>query len=112
MRDRAVYLSDVLEFIDRIEKNSEEKEKFLTSKNMQDVVLFNLEKIGEALKQFALKFPDVSNGQKIKEFIGLRDVIIHKYFDLDYKLIWKIVKEDLPLLKKEMSDKLKPDKQK
>jgi uncharacterized protein with HEPN domain len=31
--------------------------------------------------------------------IGLRNVVVHEYFQLDLENIWKIVKEDLPPLK-------------
>ncbi|KKR62006.1 MAG: hypothetical protein UU01_C0012G0001, partial [Parcubacteria group bacterium GW2011_GWA2_40_37] len=30
---------------------------------------------------------------------GLRDKIIHHYFDVDYQTIWDIVQKDLPELK-------------
>ncbi len=34
---------------------------------------------------------------------GLRDVLIHEYFGVNIKRVWKIMKKDLPKLKKEIS---------
>ncbi len=99
MRDVKLYVSEILSFIRQIENNIGSEAQFLASKNREDIVVFNLEKAGEALKQMALYFPESSNDKIIKDFIGLRDIIIHKYLDVDYRLVWKIAKEDLPLLK-------------
>ena len=99
MREVKLYVEEVLASIRQIEINVGSEEEFLSSKNRQDIVVFNLEKIGEALKQMTKHFPEFSNDKTIKDFAGLRDIIIHKYFDVDYKLVWKIVKEDLPSIK-------------
>ena len=34
--------------------------------------------------------------------IGTRDRIIHQYFGVKLNIIWKIVQEDLPTLKKQL----------
>lgn len=99
MRDVKLYISEILSFIQQIENNLGSEAQFLASKNREDIVVFNLEKVGEALKQMALHFPEFSDDKIIKDFIGLRDIVIHKYFDVDYQLVWKIAEEDVPLLK-------------
>ncbi len=99
MRNVKLYISEILSFIQQIEDNLGSEAQFLASRNRQDIVVFNLEKIGEALKQMSLHFPEFSDDKIIKDFIGLRDVIIHKYFDVDYRLVWKIADKDLPVLK-------------
>ena len=30
----------------------------------------------------------------------MRDILIHKYFDVDLTLTWKVVKQELPSIKK------------
>lgn len=33
----------------------------------------------------------------------MRDMMIHEYFGIDLELTWKMVKDDLPALRKELS---------
>jgi uncharacterized protein with HEPN domain len=53
----------------------------------------SLEIIGEATKNlpnnFRNKYPQVP----WKEMAGLRDILIHQYFGVDYKSVWDIVKK-------------------
>lgn len=61
-----------------------------------------LEIIGEASNtisnELKLKFPEVNWVQ----IVSLRNVLVHEYFGIDSKLIWDIIKNDLPQLKKEI----------
>lgn len=38
---------------------------------------------------------------------GMRDRIIHFYFGVDYEIVWKVIKEDLPNLKTQIVKILK-----
>ena len=59
-----------------------------------------LEIIGEAANHLSgeiiEKYPDV----EWKEIIALRNILIHEYFGVDAKIVWDIISEDLPSLKK------------
>ncbi|MBA7628485.1 hypothetical protein ES703_35973 [subsurface metagenome] len=59
--------------------------------------------MGEAVKyiseDFKKKYPEVA----WSKIAGLRDVLIHQYFGVNLKRIWKVVKSDLPLLKQEVA---------
>ncbi len=61
-------------------------------------VIRSIEVIGEAASKISIEFrkehPDVP-WQKI---IGMRNRLIHVYFDIDYNVIWQTVKENLPPL--------------
>jgi uncharacterized protein with HEPN domain len=65
-------------------------------------IMRSIEVIGEAASKISIEFrkehPDVS-WQKI---IGMRNRLIHVYFDIDYNIIWKTVKENLPPLIEQM----------
>jgi len=54
----------------------------------------NLDKISK--KQLLVKYPDVP----WKQIMGMRDIIVHNYFDIDAEVIFKTIKEDLPYLLK------------
>ena len=101
MRDVRVYLEDILESIAAIESYTAgmDWEGFAASRQAQDSVIRRLEIIGEAVKGIPedcrAKAPDVP----WRNIAGMRDVLIHEYFGVSTKRVWKVVREDLPLLK-------------
>jgi len=61
-------------------------------------VLKALENIGEAVKHIP---EEVRNLYPLdwRKIAGLRDIIAHEYFNIDYEIIWDIIKNKLPELK-------------
>ena len=61
-----------------------------------DAVVRNFEIIGEAAKnvpeEIKSSYPEVP----WKKTIGLRNLISHEYFGLDYEMLWKVASESLP----------------
>ena len=74
-----------------------------------DAVVRNFEIIGEAAKnipdQIKEKYPEIP----WKKMYGLRNLISHEYFGVDYEMIWQIITEDLPQNMKDMSKILKTE---
>jgi uncharacterized protein with HEPN domain len=101
-RNHKIYLEDIYESILILEEYTKEKtfDEFTKSIDLQDKIIRRLEIVGEAIKNLPLnfrnKFPDVP----WKKYAGLRDVLIHHYFGIDYELTWNVITEDLPHLKK------------
>lgn len=66
-------------------------------------VFRKLEIIGEAAKyistDFRKKYPEVA----WRDICGLRDKIVHEYFGIGPIKIWHTVKDDLPVLKKQIA---------
>jgi len=101
MKDARIFIEHIIESIELIEKyvKNHTKDDFLSSTQLQDSVIRRLEIIGEAVKNipdnYRKKYPDV----KWKEIAGLRDILIHQYFGIDFELTWEIVIRDLPEIK-------------
>ena len=74
-------------------------EQFLSDDLINRAYSRSLEIIGEAAK----KVPDEIRYKYLevdwRGMTGLRDVLIHQYFQIDYQLVWEVVKEDIPLAK-------------
>ncbi len=100
MTDDRLYLSNILECIERIEAYTQEgRETFMGSTLVQDGVIRNLEVIGEATKrlseQVRQSYPDIP----WKQMAGMRDVLIHDYLRINLNRVWQTVEQDLPVLK-------------
>ncbi|MDR1847561.1 MAG: DUF86 domain-containing protein [Bacteroidales bacterium] len=69
-----------------------------------DSICMKLIAVGESIKnldkhtnkQFLQQYPTI----EWKGVMGLRDIIVHHYFDVDAEEIIRIVKEDIPLLER------------
>ncbi len=86
---------------------SKECISFLENKSRKDLVanrMLNLsivrllEIIGEAARgisvQLREKYPDIP----WRQMAGIRDRLIHGYYDIDMEIVWKTVKEDVPTI--------------
>jgi len=74
------------------------EDKFQTSQRDQDAVLRQLTIVGEAVKRVSLEFRSQHPEVPWKKIAGFRDVVVHDYFNVDIKEVWRILQEDLPAL--------------
>ena len=101
-KDTKIFLEHILESISLIEEYTADKKKkeFLASQQLQDAVIKRIEIIGEAVKNIPTDIKEKYNDIPWKDIIGMRDILIHQYFGVDLDLTWKVLKDDIPELKK------------
>jgi uncharacterized protein with HEPN domain len=93
-----IYLEDILISILRIEEylGGMDFVEFKRNYLVVDAVVRNFEIIGEASKsipeKIRIKYPSVP----WRKMVGLRNLISHEYFGIDYEMIWTIAKNSLP----------------
>ena len=105
-RDYKLYLNDIQESISLIERYTAKvsEEEFIKSIDLQDKVIRRLEIVGEAISKIprALKEKNPCElWEKISEF---RNFVAHQYFEASLNRIWKVIKNDLPTLKKHIEN--------
>jgi uncharacterized protein with HEPN domain len=76
--------------------------KFLDDRKTQDAVVRNLEVMGEASKNISPSFKVKYSDVPWKTIAGLRDKLIHFYFGIDYRIVWSVVKKELPKLRSQI----------
>ncbi len=99
-RDWRLRISDILECIDKIDRYTEGMtfEDFAADDKTVDAVLRRIEIIGEATRhvpdEVTGRFPDIP-WQKMR---GMRNVVVHEYFGVSLRIIWRTIKTQLPPL--------------
>lgn len=108
-KDPKVFLGHISECIELIETYIKDQsfEDFKKSIQLQDSLIRRLEIIGEAIKNlpddFKRKFSEIS----WKNIAGMRDILIHEYFGVDLDMTWRVLKNEIPKLKKQIQSILK-----
>ena len=69
--------------------------EFINDEKTVDVVVRNFEIIGEAASRIPTDFKSDHTAIEWRRIIGFRNRIIHEYFGIDYKMVWKIKEEDV-----------------
>lgn len=100
-RPVGVLLQDILLRAERIARHMEglDRAAFLADDKTSDSVVRNLEVIGEATSRLPSEFRDRHPEVPWRRVIGLRNRVVHEYFDVDLELVWQIVHIELPELR-------------
>jgi len=59
-----------------------------------------LEIIGEAANNLSDVIKEKYSDVEWNQIVGMRHVLVHEYFGIDTTLIWQIIMNDIPVLKK------------
>ena len=108
-REIRIFLEDIKESIEKIEEYTQNisKEQFMSDNKTQDAVMRRLEIVGEAVKNipeyFRKKYPEIP----WKQIAGMRDVLIHGYFDINLQRVWLVLEKELPTFKNKIIQILK-----
>jgi len=74
------------------------REDLDTDRKLNLSLVHLLEIIGEAARGISQEFRDSHKNLPWKNMIGMRDRLIHGYFDVNLDVVWATVTEDLPAL--------------
>lgn len=92
--DECDYLMHMLEGRDRA--------ALLDDPTNSRAIVRSLEVIGEAVKKLPMelraKYPHV----EWSDIAGMRDVLIHHYFGIDYDIVWGVLQKEIPELHHEL----------
>lgn len=92
-----LFISQILDRIGRIRSHLRgvSKRIFLQSPLHQAAVVRELEVIGEAARQVSEATRLLSGEIPWVQMIGMRNRLIHGYFDVDYEIVWNVAARDL-----------------
>lgn len=101
------YVEHILEAIRRIQQYTATMDQagFQTNQQTQDAVIRNIEIIGEAVNHIRQSNPEfISQHSNIPWAVmrAMRNRVAHGYFEVDLDIVWKTIKDDFPVLEKQL----------
>jgi uncharacterized protein with HEPN domain len=110
-RTAALLLYDIFQAIEKIETfcAGYSFDQFMEDQRTQDAILRNIQIIGEASK--ALPQELISRHPEVdwSGLAGVRDIVTHRYFRVDWNLLWTSIHEELPVLKNQIGKLMKEE---
>jgi len=103
-RDYRVFLDDILEATRKILKYTAglSYEQFSADQKTIEAVVWNLMIVGEAAKNVPEELRSRYTDVPWRDMAGLRDIIVHQYFEIKLDVIWKVIQNDLPLVEERL----------
>lgn len=103
-RQYDLYLKDILDAIEKIEKYTEgiEKSKFIEKDIVLDAVMRNFQVIGDAANELPEEFKEENDEVEWRKVQDFRNIVVHKYWEVDKDIAWEIVEEKIPELKRKI----------
>ena len=104
MRPERLYLNDIVEAAANVAEHlgSSTEEEFTTNRTLRAAVLHELTVIGEA----AARLPADLRGRHPfvpwSDVVAFRNVVVHEYFGLSWRLVWVTATTDVPALRRQV----------
>ena len=80
---------------------------FLADRRTQDAAVRNFEIIGEAAKNLSETTRSRRADIPWRQIAGMRDKLIHQYFEVNLELVWRTVEIEIPRLKQAVEELLR-----
>ncbi|PIN89245.1 hypothetical protein COU57_06220 [Candidatus Pacearchaeota archaeon CG10_big_fil_rev_8_21_14_0_10_32_14] len=93
MSEYDLYLKEIILMIERIQNstNNYTKESFSKNIDLIDATLMRLHFIGETIKSIPYNLKKNNKEVRWKRYSKLRDIIGHKYSQINLNIIWDVV---------------------
>ncbi len=106
VKDDLAYVEHILDCIRKIKEFSEglSFKEFSGNELVQDAIIRNIEFIGEASKKISSETKQIYFEISWKEIAGMRDKLIHDYLGVDVEVVWRTIKEDVPILERQIRE--------
>jgi len=97
-REWRFFVQDIYDAIQQIKEfvGTMKRKDFLADDKTRSAVAFKIENIGEASKNIPKEIKAKYNDLPWTEMARMRDKITHFYFGINYKIVWLVVKKELP----------------
>jgi uncharacterized protein with HEPN domain len=84
-------------------------EQFKANDILQNAVMRQIQIIGEAARKISRQYRDAHSEIPWQMIIGMRNRLVHEYFDIIPERVWDVVDRDIPELKRLIEPIVPPD---
>lgn len=103
MRDDRARLVDMVEAITGIEKYAVlGKDRFFEDELVRTYIIYQLQSLGEAASKLSPALRTKHTEVPWPKVLGMRHVLVHDYFRVNYEIVWGVIEADLPPLKAQL----------
>lgn len=103
-------LRDVLDAIDAIERyTAAGRGRFDGDELVRTFCLHQIEVIGEAAARLSGDLPQRYPAVPWRDIVGMRNAIVHGYFQVDWEIVWRVIEHDLASLRRAVADILETE---
>lgn len=101
MRDEIIIIK-MLTYVEKILNYVEgmKYEEFVGNDLIVEASVFNLSQLGEIANKSSAEYQNIHKEIPWRQIYGLRNKIVHDYEGVNRKLVWEIIADDLPELKR------------
>lgn len=101
-------LEHIAECIDNIEQFSAGVtfEQLVQNKQLRHALTWNIQVIGEASNFLTKEFRNEHPQTDWRAIIGMRNVLVHDYYQIDEEELWEVIQADIPPLKQQIEQYL------
>lgn len=99
-----IRLNHIIDAINEIESylSDVDFETFLENSMMRFACIKQMEIIGEASNHISGEIKNQFSEVEWSQIVGMRNVFVHEYFGVDNRLVWEIIKNDIPEFKRKV----------
>ncbi|MDQ0220654.1 DUF86 domain-containing protein [Peribacillus cavernae] len=112
-REPKVFLEEIFIAAEKVEKYTKglSYDDFLDNDLVSDAVIKNVLVIGEASKNIPEEVRQANPHIEWRKMAGMRDMMIHGYFSINYRIVWDVVTNKIPSIKQQVEQLLKENNQ-
>ena len=106
MRRERLYLEDIVVAAETIEEfvQGQHLDSFQANRMIRSAVVHQLTIIGEAVAHLSEDVRRLHPDVPWSDIKGLRNIVVHNYFGIDWEEVWRAATEDVPALRTRIAE--------